>query len=202
MEFREKIKREAASLFFQIGVKKVKMDTIAQNLKVSKRTLYENFKNKDSLIRETLDLLHDEQNDINNKILEESDNIIEAVLSLLRNGCELLAVINPRYYKDLQRLYPEIWHEKVSQGKIDSYQLILNLLERGKSQGIYRKDIKEEIIARILIEQLYMLSDQNIFPAKEFSITEVYENIIISMTRGVATQKGLDLLEEYQEAAK
>ncbi len=202
MEFREKIKREAASLFFQIGVKKVKMDTIAQNLKVSKRTLYENFKNKDSLIRETLDLLHDEQNDINNKILEESDNIIEAVLSLLRNGSELLAGINPRYYKDLQRLYPEIWDEKVRQGKIDSYQLILNLLKRGKKQGIYRKDIKEEIIARILIEQLYMLSDQSIFPAKEFSITEVYENIIISMTRGVATQKGLDLLEEYQEAAK
>lgn len=202
MEFQEKIKREAASLFFQIGVKKVKMDTIAQNLKVSKRTLYENFKNKDSLIRETLDLIQDEQNSINNKILKESDNIIEAVLSLLKNGSELLAGINPKYFKDLQRLYPEIWDEKIRESKFHSYQLILNLLKKGKKQGIYRKDIKEEIIARILIEQLYMLSDQNIFPAKEFSITEVYENIIISMTRGVATQKGLDLLEEYQEAAK
>ncbi|MCA1742929.1 MAG: TetR/AcrR family transcriptional regulator [Desulfovibrionales bacterium] len=202
MEFREKIKRKAASLFFQIGIKKVKMDTIAQELKVSKRTIYEYFRNKDSLIRETLDLIQDEQNEINKRILEESDNIIEAVLGLLKNGSELLAGINPRYYTDLQRLYPEIWNEKIRQSKFHSYQLILSLLKRGKDQGIYKKEIKEEIIARILLEQLYLLSDQDIFPSREFSISEIYENIIISMTRGVATQKGLDLLEKHQEAAK
>jgi TetR/AcrR family transcriptional regulator, cholesterol catabolism regulator len=56
MGFREEIKREAIGLFFKMGVKNVRMDTIAQRLKVSKRTIYENFKNKDSLIREAIDL--------------------------------------------------------------------------------------------------------------------------------------------------
>jgi TetR/AcrR family transcriptional regulator, cholesterol catabolism regulator len=202
MDFREEIKREAAALFFKLGVKKVKMDTIAQRLKVSKRTIYENFRNKDNLIRETIDFVQKEQNDINKKILNESDNIIEAVLGLLKNGSELLSGISPLYYTDLQRLYPKIWDDKIKESKFHSYNLILDLLKKGKREGIYRKDTHEEIIARILIEQLYMLSDQKIFPGTKFSISQVYENIIITMTRGLATAKGLKLLEDYQSQAQ
>ncbi len=202
MDFREEIKREAATLFFQLGVKKVKMDTIAQRLKVSKRTIYENFRNKDTLIRDTIDFVQKEQNDINKKILNESDNIIKAVLGLLKNGSELLSRINQLYYSDLQRLYPNIWDDKIKESKIHSCNLILELLKKGKREGIYRKDTNEEIIALILIQQLYMLSDQNVFPGTRFSISQVYENIIITMTRGLATAKGLKLLEDYQVQAE
>lgn len=194
MDVRERIIKEAASLFFLIGVKRVKMDNIAQKLKISKRTIYEHFKNKDSLIRETIDLTQREQNFLNNKILTESENTIEAVLSLLKNGSELLARINPRYYLDLQRLYPKIWKEKIELSKMHTYKLILELIKKGKNEGIYRDEINEEIIALILIEQLNMLSDQKLFPAKRFSIVEVFENIIINMTRGIATDKGLEQL--------
>jgi TetR/AcrR family transcriptional regulator, cholesterol catabolism regulator len=201
MGFREEIKREAIGLFFKMGVKNVRMDTIAQRLKVSKRTIYENFKNKDSLIREAIDLSQKEQNEIHEKIVSESGNVIEAVLSLLKNGSEMLSGINPRYYADLQRLYPGIWNEKIRQSKLHSHQLIRDLLKKGIHEGIYREDINEEIISLILIEQLYMLLDEKILPTGEFSIVEVYENIIITMTRGLATPKGLKLLENYQQHA-
>jgi TetR/AcrR family transcriptional regulator, cholesterol catabolism regulator len=113
----------------------------------------------------------------------------------------MLSGINPRYYADLQRLYPRIWNEKIRQSKLHSHQLIRDLLKKGIHEGIYREDINEEIISLILIEQLYMLLDEKILPAGEFSIVEVYENIIITMTRGLATPKGLKLLENYQQHA-
>lgn len=198
MDVREKIIKEAAELFFVMGVKKVKMDDIAQKLKISKRTIYEHFKDKDSLIRETIQMNQSQQNSNNDKILRESENTIAAVLGLLRNGSEILAVINPDYFTDLQRLYPKIWKEHIEKSKVHSYNLILEFLKKGKKEGIYRKDINEKIISIILIEQLNMLSDQNIFPSGEFSIVEVYENIIINMTRGAATSRGLELLEKYR----
>ncbi len=197
MDVREKIIREAAKFFYLMGIKKVRMDSIAKKLKISKRTIYENFKNKDSLIRETIDMSHNEQVSLNNNILAKSQNTIEAVLALLKNGSELLASINPEYFADLQRLYPKIWEEKIEQSKIQSYNLILELLKKGKKEGIYREDINEKIIALILIEQLNMISDQKIFPFKKFAIAEIYENIIIIMTRGVATNKGINLIENY-----
>ena len=201
MEVREKIIREAAELFLLKGVKKVKMDNIAKKIKVSKRTIYENFNNKDSLIRATIDLAQKEQLELNNMILSGSENIIEAVLALLKNGSEMLARINPDYFSDLKRLYPRIWKEKIEQSKVHSCKFILELLKEGKKQGFYRDDINEEIIALILIEQLSMLSDQKFFTDEKFSLVEIYENIIISMTRGVATGKGLELLEKYRQTS-
>jgi TetR/AcrR family transcriptional regulator, cholesterol catabolism regulator len=197
MEIREEIIRVAGNLFLQLGVKKVKMDLISQRLKVSKRTIYIYFKNKDSLIRSTCNMATAEQNRINRQIILEAGNTIEAVLGLLKNGSHLLSEINPAYFTDLQRLYPKIWHENIQQSKIHSYKHIYDLLKKGKQEGIYRESINEQIIAKILIEQLYMITDQNIFPPGEFSIVEVYENIVINITRGISTSKGLELLEKY-----
>ncbi len=198
MDAREQIITEAAKLFFIHGVKKIKMDTIARRLKISKRTIYENFRNKDSLIRETIDQNQREQMKINTQIIDESKNIIEAVLVLLKTGSEILSQINPAYYADLRRLYPSIWKEKIQEGKAHSFRLITDLLKKGKQQGVYMQDINEEIIALILIEQLFMISDPSIFPPKKYKISEIYENIIISMTRGVATRYGIELLENYR----
>ncbi len=194
----QEIKSVAIELFYQMGIKKVKMDIIAQKLKISKRTIYEHFRNKETLIRKAIDLNQEEQNVIYRKILNESENIIEAVVKLLKYGSELLSNTNPLYFSDLQRLYPSIWNEKITQSKKYTCELILDLLKKGKQEGVYRQDINEEIIALILIEQLYMLTDGKHFHAGKFSIIEIYENIIISMTRGVATEKGLQLLENYR----
>jgi len=199
MDIREKIIAEAGKLFMTNGVKKIKMDTIAKKLMISKRTIYESFKNKDELIRETLDYEHRKHVDINNAIIERSDNIIEAVLLFLKTGSEILSQVNPDYFSDLKRLYPAIWKGKVQESKMYTFKLILGLLKKGKEQGIYLEDINEEIIALILIEQLFLISDQTVFPPSRYPITEVYENIIVSMTRGVATRRGLELLEKYRQ---
>jgi TetR/AcrR family transcriptional regulator, cholesterol catabolism regulator len=197
MDFREIIIMVAGDLFLQQGVKDVTMDVIAKKLKVSKRTIYFYFKDKNALIKAAGDKAIKEQNALNNKIIQESDNTISAILALLKNGSQLLSTINPKYFTDLQRLYPGIWRENIQQSKIHSYKLILELLKQGKNEGNYRKEIKEEIIAFIFIEQLYMITDQRIFPPGKFSLVEVYENIIINMARGIATSQGLKLIETH-----
>ena len=202
MDVRERIIREAGELFLLMGVKPVKMDKIAKKIKISKRTIYENFSDKDSLIRATIDLAQNEQLVINNKILAESENIIEAVLILLRNGSEMLARINPDYFSDLKRLYPGIWTEKIEQNKHHSCKFILELLKKGKQQGLYREDINEEILASILIEQLSILPDHKFLQGKKYTLVEIYETIIISMTRGIATPKGIALLEKHHKSTE
>ncbi|TVR74947.1 MAG: TetR/AcrR family transcriptional regulator [Marinilabiliales bacterium] len=198
MDIRDKIIAEAGKLFMANGVKKIKMDTIAKKLMISKRTIYENFKDKDELIRESLDYENRRHSEINNLIIEQSGNIIEAVLMFLKTGSEILSQVNPDYFSDLKRLYPAIWKEKVQESKVYTFNLILGLLKKGKEQGIYLEDINEEIIAMILIEQLFLISDQTAFPPSRYPITEVYENIIISMTRGITTTHGRELLEKHR----
>ncbi|MEA5126561.1 MAG: TetR/AcrR family transcriptional regulator [Proteiniphilum sp.] len=46
MELNERIIEKAGELFRKYGIKNVSMDEIASSMGISKRTLYENFKNK------------------------------------------------------------------------------------------------------------------------------------------------------------
>lgn len=52
-ELRNRIIDKAAVLFTRHGIKSVTMDYIASQMGISKRTLYENFKDKDQLLLES-----------------------------------------------------------------------------------------------------------------------------------------------------
>jgi hypothetical protein len=64
---------------------------------------------------------------------------------------------------------------------------------------LFRNDINVEIVARLISEQFKMLSNQDIFPEDQFSKIEVFENIVINFMRGIATEKGLQLIEKYNQ---
>ncbi|WP_306303127.1 TetR/AcrR family transcriptional regulator [Prevotella falsenii] len=53
-EVKAKILQSATTMFFQNGIRKVKMDDIAAHLKISKRTLYEIYQNKEDLLYEVV----------------------------------------------------------------------------------------------------------------------------------------------------
>ena len=53
-ELRNRIIDKAAVLFTRHGIKSVTMDYIASQMGISKRTLYENFKDKDQLLLECI----------------------------------------------------------------------------------------------------------------------------------------------------
>lgn len=173
------------------------MEVISKKLNISKRKIYLYFKNKNTLIKATCDKFRTEQNDINNTILLNSDNAIDAVAGFLTNGTRLLSEINPCYFADLKRLYPKIWRDTVKQSKINTYDLVLRLLTRGQQERIFMKSINIDIIARVIIEQLYMITDEAIYPPEGFFAAEVYKSILVSMIRGITTKKGLQLFEEY-----
>lgn len=50
MDVRKRILTEATNLFFQNGIRDITMDNIAEKLGISKRTIYETFKNKSELL--------------------------------------------------------------------------------------------------------------------------------------------------------
>ena len=92
----------------QLGVKRVTMDEIASALSMSKKTLYQYFDNKDSLVlavakahieRETLNFL---------EIKKTSMNSIEEMHRLAKDMRKNLGQINPSILFDLQRFQ---WEE-------------------------------------------------------------------------------------------
>jgi TetR/AcrR family transcriptional regulator, cholesterol catabolism regulator len=81
----------------------------------------------------------------------------------------------------------------------ESIQELEVLVELGKKEELFREDVNVEITARILNLQLRALSDEQIFSPERYSIADVFSNIIVNFTRGIATERGLKLIDELIE---
>lgn len=97
MDIREKIIEEAGNLFMKNGIRVITMDSIALSLCISKRTIYENFKDKEDLIHNFLTLnISTHKNDLI-KIVNSSNNVIESLFQFGKYNQDAFAKMNPLF---------------------------------------------------------------------------------------------------------
>lgn len=193
---REKIIQKASDLFLSYGFKSVTMDDIANNLGISKKTIYQNFENKTKLVEATamyvFEFISNGINcicDLNNNPIEEIYDIKNFVMLHLKDEKS-----SPQY--QLQKYYPRIFKSiKIKQFDI-MQNCVTHNLERGINQNLYRENIEIDIIWRIYLNSMMALKDKELFPDENFSINMLMENFIEYHLRGICTQKGLDVLNK------
>lgn len=197
MEIKDKIISNSGKLFFKYGIRNLTMDAIAEDLGISKRTIYENFKDKDELLTYCLEANTLEQNKIVDEILNNSENLIEALIKIIKHNVNTLKLINPVFYFDVQKYYYELFEVKIKKNRKKNLTRISDILNRGIQEKIFRSEINVEIVALLILEQFKMMGNQEIFPENKFSKVEIFENIAINFIRGLATNEGLIMLGKY-----
>lgn len=195
-----KILDKSKTLFMRYGIKSVTMDDIARHLGMSKKTIYQHVNNKADLINKImkLDIAEEEQKIL--KIRQETNNAVEEMFRVSIHVGEKLQQINPSAAYDLKKYYPKTWDlmRSIRHGHI--YSIIKENLEQGLTQGIYRKNLNAEVLARFYVGQTALIFDRELFPFPEYKQAEVYLEFIKYHMRGIVSQKGYALLEEcYQK---
>jgi hypothetical protein len=99
----------------------------------------------------------------------------------------------------IKKYYPELCESKIKNNDTQNLSRSIDLLNEAIRDNLFRNDINVEIVARLISEQFKMLNNQEIFPEDQFSKIEVFENIVINFMRGIATEKGLQLIEKYNQ---
>jgi hypothetical protein len=94
-ELKGKILATAMLLFEQKGIKCVKMDDIAKELSISKRTLYELYENKEQLLYEGVRHQYMERSEYLRHFALQAKNEMEIVMEAIRSNLQYLGHINP-----------------------------------------------------------------------------------------------------------
>ncbi len=197
MILKDRIVDEATGLFFRSGIRAITMDDISREAGVSKRTVYENFKDKDELLRSCLiklDKLHEKET---HHLISDAENTIDLVFRMLEHGISAINSINPLFITDLKRYHYRIWKETYTINYERHLSHIFTIIKKGINEGLFRREINIDIVAILLNQQLNIMSDDQIFPEGKFSKTAVFEHIIINFLRGIATEKGLKMIEKH-----
>ncbi len=199
MDIKERIIEEATDMFFRSGIKAITMDDIARELGISKRTIYELFRDKDELLRECMayaDRKYEEEREL---VIMESENAISEVFGLMRMGIYALKTVNPLMVSDMKKYHHEIFKEVLEVGREKQIAQIRENLRKGIRQELFRENIDVEVVSILLNAQLQIVSDDTVFPEKQFSRVVVFENVVINFFRGISTQKGIELIDRYFE---
>jgi len=197
MSTKKNILSSAQELFFKKGIRNVTLDEIASKLKISKKTIYEQFENKDEIVFELVKSHLKHHKEVIEKLIEKSDNIIEETLSIVQCSSEMMNHINPVLFEELQTLYPKAWNYLEEFKKTFIMQTLIKGLEKGQKQGLIRKDINIKLMAYLRLLQINLLFQTNIL--KEFDITfnELQNQLTKQFLYSITTDKGRKILEKY-----
>lgn len=199
MDYRHRITEEAAHMFRTYGIRAVTMDMLADKLGISKRTIYEVFKNKDELLHGVLKLMIAKQKELMKQILEESENVIEASFKILDTMIGHFKDMSPAFQLDIRRYHQEFMNKFRSGEEIPFYQDNIEIIKRGIKEGLFREDIDIELTNKCMAEVSKISYDKNSFSADEIPDKEILRNFYINYLRGISTPKGLDLINHYDK---
>ena len=199
MDLKKHIVTEADNLFCQYGIKSVTMDDIAKHLGMSKKTIYQHFIDKNSLV---VDLMRDKMENqacIMDETCGQSLDAVNEVFISVTNMQELLSKMNPMLFYDLQKYHPEAWGLFKGFRENKLYKIIHTNLIRGIEEKYYREEMNLHILSLMRIQQIDSVFNQSTYPINQFNITQVMTELTEHYLYGICTLKGHKLINKYKQ---
>ena len=197
-EYDARIIDGAAELFRVYGIRAVTMDDIASHLGVSKRSIYERFRDKDTLLYAVLDSMIARQREKIESILENSPDVISAIFTIIRTGRDHAATMNPLINSDLKKYHNRVMNRLKETCGHPDHEAGVKILEKGISQGIFRESVNTEILSRAFRGIAGLANDEELFPPDRFERREVMRNVMVSFMRGISTPRGVQLIDSME----
>lgn len=180
------------------GIRSVTMDEIAGQLGISKKTIYQFFTDKDEIVEGVVDKEIYENECKASGFLMASENAVHEVFMSLEEMEEMFKAMNPLMMYDLEKYHPK-GHKKF-RDHINRfmYQLVLENLDRGVKEKLYRPEINKDIVAKSRIESTFSAFNQDVYPHSKYRISDVARELGLLFMYSIATPKGIQLIEKYQ----
>ena len=194
---KQRIIEEATELFGRSGVRSITMDDLARHLGISKRTIYENFKDKEELLVACIDSFHAKNRTFTERVFLEADNVAEAILVMLRKDAEQASQRQFNMIEDIRKYYPKVYKERLTRFQKDKNFDFEQMLKRGINEGVFRENLNPDIICTFFVRQANDITYLDNYLGK-FSLTEVFENLYLTFLRGLCTAKGLEIIDRYK----
>lgn len=195
-ELQLRIIEQATPMFLHYGIKAVTMDMIAARLGISKRTLYENFKEKNELLLACLKKAEADRNARLKTYYTQRQNVIELLLNVHEDILRFMRNASPAYFIDMERYYPKVYDCYAREKELHK-RAIVNLLREGIGEGVIRSDCNLEIVATLLSLQFELLKNADQIFKSKYTFTEIFETIFKSFIRGIATPEGVRYTDEF-----
>lgn len=175
------------------GIKAVKMDDVAAELGISKRTLYEIYDDKETVVLEAVKHYHEKRKTALNVYAANNHNVLDVIIHFYEMQIKESKTINPLFYEDIAK-YPRIvtYLEKKRQNGRNDF---LNFMRRGVEEGLFRDDINYNIITHMFEAQSDYMRNRRLY--QQYTFEELFFTMLFVSLRGICTLKGIEQLDQF-----
>lgn len=200
--YRENLKTKildtSVLLFKQKGIRAVKMDDIATDMGISKRTLYEIYSNKEDLLFECVKHDSEKMTKQLSDYAAKAENEMDVIAFFLKLKLKDLGTINPKFFYDTQKYsrIVEFLHEYNEKQREKSF----HFMRKGIEHGFFRDDINYDIVHKMGDAAINYVMQAKMY--RKYSIKEIFHTFITVYMRGCCTTKGIEYLEQFMNDNK
>lgn len=188
---KSRILETAMQAFVRNGIRAVRMDDVAAELGISKRTLYEIYENKELLLFEGVKVFSRHRREqINLKVIR-CKNVMEILLAVYHMKAEEFQTTNPQFYADLM-LYPKVGKFLAKENqrvRKDTDDFFL----RGIKEGYFREDVNYQLVGQLFEAIGRHVVEKQLY--RKYSIDDIFHNLVFVTLRGLCTSKGAKALD-------
>ena len=195
MELKDRIIDQAGELFVKHGIKRISMDEIASKLGISKRTIYQNFKDKEDLLLQYIQHLELMQSEYVKDLSKNEKTVVHVFLRTIEMHKEF-DFFNVRFLDDVNKYYPKAKKELADQ-QSRGVVFIKQFLEEGMMQGVIRKDLNIEVVSFLLQDSNRRFIDASRISNKPFTNWEMFFTSMINFIRGISTAAGIEIVDTF-----
>ena len=199
LDTKQRIQKAAHDLVMQYSIRSVSMDDIAANLGMSKKTIYQYFKDKDELIEAVVDNVIDTNQCTCNDDREKADNAVHEIFLVMEMMVEMFKTMNPSILFDMQKYHPAAFSKFQKHRNEYLYNICVQNLQRGIKEELYRPEIKIDLMARYRVDTMFIPFNPEFQRLVKQSLLEIEQEIIIHFLFGLVTLKGYKLVLSYMD---
>jgi AcrR family transcriptional regulator len=179
---KEKIIKKATDMFLKLGFKSVTMDDIACEMCISKKTIYKYFSNKENLIEEGTEVIH-----------QKIHSLIEENFEMRKMFKEMFQSFDHSPAYQLKKHYPEIYEKMMANEIEDCNKMFSQNIVKGIQQGLYRKETDVESSTKFYYTLIFSINENTQLESDAYKLEG---KALEYHTRAIATPKGILELEK------
>ena len=187
---REKILNYSINKFHAEGFYKTSMDEIARDLQISKKTIYKYFQSKEMLLEAVAGWLMSESKDHIDSILSSNDSVVVKFIKIINMYNSKVLKCSEKWFTDLQVHAPKLW-QKIDEFRTNRiYQILSELINAGKKEGLMEKDIPTCVIVTTYNSSLRAMVNYKFLYENNISVNDAANYGMQMLLNGILTKKG------------
>ena len=190
---------KATQLFIENGAKSVTMDEIAKEFGISKKTLYQKYKNKEELLEEVLKYKLQE---VIERLKYLDENIDNAVARMYCRDEEIDKVShsnNNILIRQLLKYYPAIFHKHMLNFSAKFSEVLVHNIEKGRKQGLYREDFDPELYAKLFFQLVMSYDSSPYFDVELIERENFMQETMFFYLNAITNEKGKEVLKNLKQ---